>query len=212
MIQWTEWSEFLPGLRAHAPGCPTFECVDKLRDAAIEFLEDTRWWRDERVALTTTVAGQADYPILPAVLPEDAGITHIAAAWVGEREIEIAGPSDNLDSHPTERSSRYKLRLVDRALVRLTPLPDASGEAIVATVSWVPGRNAVGVLPSVFRRWREAIEKRAGAELKLQTGKPWSDPNGAATLMARYRDLKFDAANEAGPVGRQRNLRVRMWG
>lgn len=203
------WDDFLPACAPFLPGCPSFEVKDKLRLAAIEFLERSRWWRAEQVPLVTTEAGVRDYFITD--LPEDAGLTHIQAAWVGQRHVGVAAPGETLLSYPSEQQDRWKVALIGQAQIRLSVAPIVGGEVLTATVAYIPTETAEGVPPTVYYRWHEAIEKRAIGELMMQAGKAWSSAM-APTHLNRFEKLQREAAEEAGPVGRQRRPFVQQWG
>lgn len=202
------WEESLPRCVGKLPGCPEFLIIDALRDAAIEFMERSRIWTVEAVTLATTIAGQRDYDV--TVLPEDTGLTHIHVAWVGDREVPVIRAGTTHEAHPTETDDEYGLLLLGRDSLRLSPAPSVAGEVIKATVSYMPTETSPGIENELYTRWREAIEKRAIAELQQDTGQPWSSAQWTLH-MERFDKLLNEAANEAGPVSRN-PLRVRMWG
>jgi hypothetical protein len=209
------WSEFIPNVMPFVPGCPEFEVENRLRKAAIEFCERSRIWRARGVTLvTSTVAGQTGYTV-PS-LPVHAGLCHIFVAWRGtdERdEVRVLEESDADDIEPTAAASRdFGIMLTSRSTLNLLPPPDSAGIVVRGSVAYCPSDDADGVPNALFVEWREAIEKRAIAELMLQPGKPWSSGD-AMGHMGRADKLLNEAANKAGPVRRAgHGLRVRSWG
>lgn len=209
------WSEFIPNVMPFVPGCPEFEVENRLRNAAIEFCERSRIWRARDVTLvTTTVAGQSAYNVTG--LPVHAGLCHLFVAWKGSNErdevpVLIEGEADDIE--PTAApSDTFGVMLTSRSTLRLLPAPASPGLVVRGSVAYCPTDNADGVPNALFVEWREAIEKRAIAELMLQQGKPWSSGD-AMGHMARADKLLDEASNKAGPVNRPgHGLRVRSWG
>lgn len=207
------WADFLPRMVDHLPGCPEFSMLEAVRDAAIEFFERTRVWKRENVTLATTVAGQGTYFLDIDDLPEGAALTHLHAAWVGTEPVTIGRRAGRTDVAPGEQDAlaRAELRISGRADVTLSPAPETSGDVIKATVSFVPTQVSDGIDDELFYLYREAIEKRAIAELQSQEDKPWTSAK-AVGHGQRYERLQREAAEDAGPVGGQGRLRVRQWG
>ena len=201
------WAEFLPRMTLHLPGSPEFVITDALRDAAIDFFGRTRIWCERGVKLCTTKAGVADYAVTSN--PVEAGLSHLHAAWLGEREIEVAHPGEDAGTSPGATDHRFRIELAGRAAVRLIPAPERGDEQVIGTVSYQPTDIAIGIASRFYYEWREAIEKRALAELMGQPNKPWSSQMAPVHAL-RYEELVQEAANLAGPV-RRRPLRVRMW-
>lgn len=207
------WDEYLIRMAPHVPGCPEFEVMNRVRDAAIEFCDRSRVWKVRHVTLGTSVALQADYRVTDN--PVHAGLCHIHAAWIGRDEIGVVVPGEGEEDHPGQfrEARQLAVELAGRALFRLLPSPQQSGLVVVATVSYCPTDTADGVPEFVDRDWGEAIEKRALCELMLQPGKPWTNTSMAEVHMARFERLLREAQEKAGPVRRPgRGLRVRQWG
>ena len=204
-----EWDDFLPAVVGHVPGCPAFVIRDKLRLAAIDLCERSRIWKAEHVALGNTVSGVRIHWV--TTNPEDAGLTHLHAVWIGGKEVNILLPGGADDAAPGETADDVMVELAGRASLILSPAPAAGGQAIVATVSSAPTEIARGVTDAVYRAHHEAIERRAVAELMAEPGKLWTNPALAGAHMARYDELQREAAELSGPV-RRRPLRVRSWG
>lgn len=211
------WAEFLPAVMLHLPGCPEFVAEDAIRTAAIEFCVRTRVWKLRQVTLATSIAGQAEYFITNN--PTDAGLCHLHAAWVGQNEVLVGAPGDDLEFFPGETDTGanlgsfrtgYSMELTGRASVALNPAPTLAGQIIVATVSYAPTPAAYALNDAIYFRWHEAIEKKAMHDLMIQVGKPWSDPQMAVFNRERFERLKDEAANTAGPV-RKQSLRVTPW-
>ena len=203
------WDDFLPNVAGILPGCPAYVIRDKLREAAIDFLNRSRVWRVEHVTLGNTISGTRVHWV--TTNPEDAGLTHLHAVWIGGKEVDILLPGEADDAAPGETADDVMVELAGRASLILSPAPRVGGQAIVATVSYAPTEIALGVTDAVYRAHHEAIERRATAELMAEPGKPWSNPALAGAHMARFDQLLREAANLAGPV-RRRPLTVRKWG
>ena len=205
------WDDFLPNMTGNLPGCPAYVIRDRLRESAMDFLARSRVWKVEHVTLGTTVSGTRIHWVENN--PEDAGLTHLHAVWIGGKEVDIMLPGEAEDAAPGELADTEKVmvELAGRASLILSPAPRVGGQAIVATVSYAPTEIARGVTDAVYRAHHEAIERRAVAELMAEPGKLWTNPALAGAHMARYDDLQCEAAELAGPV-RRRPLRVRSWG
>lgn len=205
------WAEFLPDMTSRLPGCPEPFIEDAARDAAIYVLARTRAWKQRLVTLATTVANQADYTVTPPAL---AGLHHIHVAKRGTDELTVALPGQvdgelDLTAVPTDECL---IEVLTGTSIRLTPPPAVAGEAIVATVSWVPLRTATGIEDALYAQDEifEAIWQKGVAELMMQPGKPWSS-SLSTNHRARCDQLVSDIANRVGPV-RRTPLRVKQWG
>jgi hypothetical protein len=203
------WDDFMPAMVGKLPGCPTFVIRDELRDAAIDFLRRSRAWKVEQVSLGSTVSGTRVLWITDN--PEDAGLTHLHAVWIGGEEARVLLPGESEDAAPGKLADRPGVLLGSRSSLVLSPAPRVGGQAIVATVSYEPTEVARGVSDALYRDYHLAIERRACAELMVEPGRPWSNPALGAAYMTHYESLLSEAANEAGPV-RRTPLRVRPWG
>lgn len=205
------WDDFLPNMTGNLPGCPAYVIRDKLRESAMDFLERSRVWKVEQVTLGNTVSGTRVHWVTNN--PEDAGLCHLHAVWIGGKEVGIMLPGEAEDAAPGELADPDKVmvELAGRASLLLSPAPRVGGQAIVATVSYAPTEIALGVTDAVYRAHHEAIERRAQAELMAEQGKPWTNLQLAGVHGARYETLLDEAAAAAGPV-RRRPMRVRSWG
>ena len=124
------WDAFLPRVMPDVPGCPAFTVEEAVIEAAIQFLRDSGVWISAGVVtLATTVAGQASYAV---TVPENAGIARLRAAWVGDEELEVLLPGEELDRAPGVRAEEWRVGLASPTTIVLSPAPLLGGQQITA--------------------------------------------------------------------------------
>jgi hypothetical protein len=180
---------FLPEVMPWVPNCPDLVAKAAVRNALIEFCNQSQWWVLDHAALTV-VAGQGNYELDP---PTDADIVTLANVRVGGRTLE-AKSMDQLDQlFPSDSwrtlsgAPRYFTR-IEPAEIQLVPTPDetlAQGLTIEAVMR--PARGAEFVSEEFYRRWAEQIGYGARARLHEMSGQPFYDMSAAAVCAARFR-------------------------
>ena len=202
------WRAFIPLVSHRLPECPTWTIKDEALLAAIEFVNDSRAWRDAApISLGDTAASQSDYALSPVDANTDA--FGVCEAWLGDTR--LAEPttaesiSQGVDPSPEREASGTPrtIRVVARATVRLYPTPDAGGETLRVMTAWRPGPAATGLPDALFYAYRDAIQWKMMERLLLHKGKPWSDPMGAGDARRQYDVLALRHASEAGSAGRR---------
>lgn len=199
------WADFIPYVSMRLPSCPTFVMEDAAKRAAIDYFNLSRAWRVDSVTLATTIAGQAIYTVTNPDLMEMVGLP---AVWVNDKEAREAVGGEADDYYPTERGQRLSIGVVGVDKIRVSPLPDTSGQVIKATVAYRPSLAATGIDDELWHAYRETIVFRMLSQLMMDIGKPWSDPKMAQYYSGQYDSEGLNAASDAGPY-RRTPLRVK---
>lgn len=165
------WSDFAPYVMPYVIGCPLPVMEAHVRDAAIEFMQETKCWvRTLEPELTGTTA-EVD-------LTPDSTLARI---------LDVHGVKvDGADSDFTVSA--------DGSFVVITPIRDA-GLEVVATVAQVLKDDAAQ-LPDEFRHYARHIAIGAIASIKRIPGQPFSGPDAEDELRFRSR-IKAESARLA---------------
>jgi hypothetical protein len=203
-----DYSLFLPDVNLSTTGCPEFERLARIRDAAQDFCRRSFMWRAREQALFTTMALQETYDIT-SLVPAGAQLVSVHSAWALGREVDIEEPGQGDDFLPGTPGHRWVVGVDGPAALRVLPAPDAGGVAVTGTLSFCPSDASSTVPDFIFNRWRKEIASGAIEILCAQEGKAWSSP-----ALATFHGKKFEAAimlagSRAGPV-RRKGLRVQV--
>lgn len=185
------------------PGCPEAEAVDALRDAVIQFCEDSNawsFWTDKGSDdLTFAVTNQATQQI-PVGLFD---------AYLGTDQLDVIDMND-LQSPPEGRTVIYwdPERLHDS--IQLVPVP-AGSMTVRLLMSWMPTPWATDFPDHLWFSRAEALKAGALSRLMSGTGTSYSNP-GRAQLYEQTFMAAINAAGASAGTSRRtkaRRLRVR---
>lgn len=203
-----DYSLFLPDVNLSTTGCPEFERINRIRDAAQDFCRRSFLWRAREQALFTTVALQEVYDIT-GLIPAGAQLVSLHSAWALQREVDVEEPGQGDDFLPGRAGHRWVVGVDGPAALHVLPAPDAGGVAVTGTLSFAPSDASVGVPDFIFNRWRKEIASGAIEILCAQEGKAWTSPGLAAMHGKKFEAAIMLAGSRAGPV-RRKGLRVQV--
>ena len=203
-----DYSLFLPDVNLSTTGCPEFERINRIRDAAQDFCRRSFLWRAREQALFTTVALQEAYDVT-GLVPAGAQLVSLHSAWAHCREVDIEEPGQGDDFLPGRAGCRWVVGVDGPAALHVLPAPDAGGVAVTGTLSFAPSDASTGIPDFVFNRWRREIASGAIAILCAQENKTWTNPGVAAVHRAKFDEGVMLAGSRAGPV-RRKGLRVQV--
>jgi hypothetical protein len=204
----TTWRLIAQEAIAFAAGCPSFVLESTAKEAAREFLRRSCVWRDRKVALLTTTAGEDEYAYN---LPENAELNRVHVAWYGSTEIDVQIPGEEDETETTATDSEWMIGVLPGGQgFRLTPAPSAAAVSVTGTVSYVTSTNASGIPQWIFDEWHRQIACGAAEKALKQISRPWSNPGASPMLLAEFEDGIRAASVSAGPV-RRRPLRVQTY-
>ncbi len=185
MAEWSAWfDEVLP----HVPGCPQPVATHAIRNAAIQFCEDSRVWQIDH-PLIDSVADTAEYTLAPG---DGKKVVRLEMVWYEGNPLDPITTADleALYTGWTVETGEPKYFLQERleALV-LVPYPSAAvTDAIKAKVSVKPSRAATVIDDVIHERYLEQIGRGARSRLHLMQRKPWTDVNLGSALAQQFED------------------------
>jgi hypothetical protein len=197
-----DYSLFLPDVNPSTVGCPEFERIARIRDAAQDFCRRSFLWRAREQALFTTVALQEVYDV-SGLVPAGAQLLSVHSAWANGCEVDVEEPGQGDDFAPGVAKHCWVVGIDGPAALHVLPAPDAGGVVVTGTLSFAPSDASTGVPDFIFNRWRRDIASGAIQILCAQEGKTWTNPG-----LAKYHSDCFErgvmhAATLAGPVRRK---------
>lgn len=196
----TNLEDFLTKVLPFAPGCPEPTALEHIRNAAIEFCEETKLWRFD----DTFEAG--DEPNIVCA-PQGAVIHQIERCDFNGRKLDPAGIGW-LDEHmPDWRSDERTSVGAPSYFTQVCPdtvrvVPHQAGRLKV----WLrlkPAEDAEQLPDFIASQHRNLIGWGALAGLLMLPGQPFSDPNRATYFQARF-DQALGRKTRLQSTGQQR--------
>lgn len=198
-VPYTQWQPFI---QVYVPDCPMALIVEAVRQACIEFCQESRYWRKELDGFYT-VATDAEYELTP---PTDSTIADILLIKVNKEPLEPKTQDDLEVIYNEWREQNGKPKyffMRDKINMVLVPIPDAA-YPVRLLVSLKPTQTAQGVDELVFEEHKEAIKFGALAYLMMMPSVAWSDANAALF----YQNMFVEKSNIAkGKAEQGFNLR-----
>lgn len=180
----TTWDNYLKEVMPDVSGCPISTAKNAIRNAAIEFCNESRAWRTQ-IGDVTTADGTKAYTLVP---PADSEIITITRAI-------IVGDVKPLNTISNLHLNRYKLGTeTDRPVMYNAEYPgqitfyrtpnDIYTVEIFATLKST--KIATDGPDFLFNDWLEIIAHGAKGRLMAMAGRSWSNPQ-----MVPYHSKKF---------------------
>lgn len=189
-----KWSEWFPDMLAHLPGCPTLSVERELRNAAIQFFEESRAWSAVMDPIRVA-AGEADVE-LESDEPRQIDLVRLETAWCDGRKLDVRSV-DEMDASTRENWTErdgvpHSLIQLVSGVMFLYPTPS---EAVIVTLRATlrPAATATEI-PDTMMKYRETIRQGAMARLLAYPGQPWTAPDMAMVNAAAFR-AGIDKAN-----------------
>ena len=198
-VPYTQWQPFI---QVYVPDCPMALIIEAVRQACIEFCQNSRYWRYELDAFYT-VATDAEYELTP---PTDSTIADILLIKVNKEQLEPKTQDDLEVIYNEWREQNGKPKyffMRDKTNMVLVPIPDAA-YPIRLLVSLKPTQTAQGVDELVFEEHKEAIKFGALAYLMMMPNVAWSNPNGSI-----FYQQQFEEKTNAAKVKAERGENLR---
>lgn len=167
-------SDFLPGVRMDAPGCPEAVMLKAIRET-VRDLCGTGLWSEDLYKISLA----AGYPEYDIELPPGAVLMTILSAKYNGSPVSVytSNEMDDKVSNWREATGTGISAVIvdDDDVVRVYPIPTAAeADCLLLHASLKPSVTAT-TCGDVFADWSETVEHGALARLKAQTGKPWTD-------------------------------------
>jgi hypothetical protein len=216
----TSWDAYLPEVMLDVPGCPDSVAINAVKQAAIEFCNQSRIWREQLTDLSTA-QGTPDYSLV-GLVPADSEVLAV-------HKVQHDDLSKPLSTIAKQHLDRYRLTSTeekpyyfngdDPMTLRLYPTPDAVYTLLV-WASLKPTRASTEGPEFLYNNWLEPIAHGAKARLKAMS-RPWADKNMIkfhrrefinGWVEARIRDSKSHIQSGTAAVPRPFGIyRNRNW-
>lgn len=198
----TPYEAFLPEVLPYAPDCPEIVAVNAIRNACIEFCEESNWLLYEHPEITT-LAGVGSYPL---IVPTGTMSARIYEGWCGNLQLkpvseEVLKRVYVYDWREMEGGAQFVTMLnPDEAIIVPKPLiPNVAPLKLIIALK--PTRDSVDVDDRIYQRWAEQIGWGARGRLLEIPNQSFYDP---ATAM-KYKAMFTTAIGQAA-VERNRGL------
>lgn len=162
-------------------GCPVPMADTELRNAAKEFFERTRAWR-EWLDPITAEDGIRQYDLSP---PTGSIVFRLEAGTKNGSEIAIDGAYSLSKDPLTYTNTSNSLVSSDRQTVILLSDP-VEGDVIHLQASLVPSDDATGIPDHLAPHFAEAIVAGALYRIRTLEGQPFTNVNSAAVDLAKF--------------------------
>lgn len=211
MMKWAAFYDFiLPELPA-----AQVNLVDlHLRQAAIEFLEETQVWVAVADPINTT-AGVATYQLAPPAAVLEADVVQVRVArfegtlltFTTMDELRQSAIDYEVQTSPMPRGfTQYT-----QSTLTLVPAPDHSTTGgLTMKLALRPSLTATGVPDWIGTKWVQELSMGAKAMLMSMVGKPWSSPEGAMGYRQQFEGAKTRATIEANRSFTRANSQIQL--
>lgn len=205
------WSDFLPEVLIEVPGCPEPLVEHHIRNAAIEFCNETLIWREDLTPIDSVIE-QAEYTLTPP-----AGSRIVMPVSV-EYDDKLIDPETEENLNAKSRTWRTNdpgtpsvFLIPDPLTILLHERPNSvivGGIAVKAALK--PTRNATEVADIVYDDWAEAVAAGALSRIMEIPDKPWTNPNQSIYYHRKFNGAKNNARVKVDRGHAQRGARVRI--
>ena len=189
--------DFLPLILPRATGCPEPIAFDAIRQAAIEFCERTRIWRDTDQFMADEF-GDIFAPAQSVVYQiEDARFDGRRLIPIGVQDLNGMYPDCDWTTKTGEQPQYVTQLHPDTIKV----VPSMSG-MVTLTLLLKPTNNAQELPDFIFDQYARTIADGALAEILMIPGQPYTNPQGGAMYSQRFQQ-RLDSLQVQGLKGQQ---------
>lgn len=174
------YADMVPWVMARANGLPEWEAIEAMRNACIEFCQQT-------YVLTTGSEVTIDGTELP-VIDLTLGVVAIVEARIDGDEILVTYTNDPAVDELED--GEYALQYTNPNNAELTPPATlASPVTISMLLAIAPGPTSTEVDDYLWQRYSEALKSGALYRVLADPGRPWANERAAG-----YHKTKFEQA------------------
>ena len=196
------WSDFYSKVLPWTPGAFEGSVDDALRQACIDFCEETMCLQRTLDPLRTrTGATSYDLELAPGE-----SVAFLLSVSIDGTPADLIFPQQADEER--ESPAAYTL---DRATLVLAPAPTVGGGRMTVKAALKPTQTADGVDDSVHEQYAQAIAAGAIALLCSQPGKPYSNPQMAATSGQVFANAKEETKQRVTAGHGRVRLRVKPY-
>jgi hypothetical protein len=197
----TNLSAWYPYIEPHVKGCPIPAIRQALRDAIVEFCEESQYWRQLLPAINVD-ADDETYLLTEFAPPAGTLIAEVITAYYNGQKMTAHGPNWLDRNYPgwiaAEASAPQNYYLPDPTQIRLVPIPtEALTAGLQIYVALKPTDTGLLVEDYLYQDWREAIAAGALGRLLESPTAPWREPNRAVKLREFFMEKMGEAYNRA---------------
>lgn len=190
--------DFLPLILPRAPGCPEPIAFDAIRQAAIEFCERTRAWRDTDQFMADEF-GDMFAPAQSVIHQiEDARFDGHRLAPVGVQDLNGLYP--DLDWTTLQGDQPKYVTQLHPNTVKVVP---AYSGMITLSLLLKPSNDAMDLPDFIYDQYARTIADGALAEILMIPGQPYTNPQGGAMYSQRFQQ-RLDSLQAMSLKGQQR--------
>ena len=174
--------DLLPLILPRAPGCPEPLACDAIRQAAIEFCERTKLWRDTDQYLADEFGD--------VLAPSQSVVHQIEDARFDGHRLTPISVQDLNDRHPdydwtTQQGDQPKyITQLHPNTVKIVP---AWTGMITLTLLLKPSNDALEIPDFMVDQYARVIADGALAEILMVPGQPYTNPQGGAMYSQRFQ-------------------------
>ena len=189
--------DFLPLILPRAPGCPEPIAFDAIRQAAIEFCERTRIWRDTDQFMADEFGD--------IFAPAQSVIHQIEDARFEGHRLTPVSVQDLNERYPgydwtTQSGDQPKyITQIHPNTVKIVPAWEGM---ITMTILLKPSNDAQELPDFIFDQYARTIADGALAEILMIPGQPYTNPQGGAMYSQRFQQ-RLDSLQVQGLKGQQ---------
>lgn len=189
----TSYTEFLPEVMPFARDVPEIVALQAVRNACIEFCEETRYLQVDNDAVTL-VAGASDYEL---DAPNGYKVIDVVEAWVGDqflvpKSVEELTKIYRANDWRTMKGNPYYYYRGRMGVMTVVPQPVSPSTVtqsfLKCRVAIAPSRTSTAIDDDIFERFLEIIATGARARLYETVNQPYYDPQAAAICRKKFND------------------------
>ena len=191
-----------------AAGVPVPIIDHEVREAAIQFCDRARVWRE--IQTLDVVADQADYA---PVLPVDGAVSVVEDVYHNRVRLEMK-PIDTLKEQYQDWQSQSGTPLyytqMQPGVIKLVPYPTAAlTDALSVRLVFQPARAAETLPDWLYEQYADVLGWGALVRLLLNPGLPCHSPALAAAYQTQFEQGLFRASRQSGKSFTRAPNRVR---
>lgn len=183
MTTMVDIDEVLPDVLVQAPSCPQPFAIRQIRDAAREFCEQTRIWKETDEITVTTPESEG------VISPTDAAIVAVEEAWLDGSHLEaktVAWLDENVPNwHAFEEDSGSPRYVTQLAPNTVTIVPKATGTLRVRLIL-KPSRSADTLPEFLIDQYCRQIGEGAAGRVLVTQGREFTNPQLGAALLDKF--------------------------
>jgi len=194
------------------PGCPDMAIERAVRDAAIEFFDQTACWRVDQ----EPVAVSAGTAVVELELPAGTRLVQLLRAKLGSRPLDRKSREDLLDRFGdfTVKGMPAAVTRESDTEIRLVPVPGLSmADRLQLHFAVTPTRASTSIPDEQGERHWQALVEGARAKLMAMLGQPWAQPKLASVARGAFekamREAMLTASQDAVAGTKRMKLRRR---